>query len=100
MWIGSRARTYPRPCVVVFAVLLMIGAATRVSGQGEQYLSGQNIAPAFEGWMQNGDGTFTMMFGYLNRNYEEHLYIPIGPDNRLDPDGPDQGQPTYFLPRR
>ena len=41
-----------------------------------------------------------MVFGYMNRNYEEELVIPSGPDNKLEPGIPDQGQPTYFLPRR
>jgi hypothetical protein len=30
-----------------------------------------------------------MWFGYMNRNYEEELDIPIGPDNRIEPTGPD-----------
>jgi len=81
------------------AVLLMLAVVPRSSGQ-IQYQSGQNIAPAFEGWEENADGSFNLLFGYLNRNYQEKLYIPIGPDNTVDPGGPDQGQPTYFLPRR
>jgi hypothetical protein len=60
---------------------------------------GQDIAPAFEGWMPNPDGTFSMYFGYMNRNYKEEVDIPIGPDNSVDPGG-DQGQPTHFYPRR
>ena len=36
----------------------------------------------------------------MNRNYEEELVIPTGPDNKLEPGMADQGQPTYFLPRR
>jgi hypothetical protein len=40
-----------------------------------------------------------MYFGYMNRNYEEALDIPIGPDNNIDP-GSDRGQPTHFYPRR
>jgi hypothetical protein len=66
----------------------------------ERRASGQNIAPAFEGWEQNPDGTFTMLFGYFNRNWEEQPDIPIGPDNNVEPGGPDQGQPTHFFPRR
>jgi hypothetical protein len=64
------------------------------------YSRGQNIAPSFEGWMPNPDGTFEIFFGYFNRNFEEHLHIPIGPDNNVEPGGPDRGQPTYFFPRR
>jgi hypothetical protein len=62
--------------------------------------SGQGVAPAFEGWFRNPDGTFTLSFGYFNRNYREALDIPVGPNNRFDPGPPDQGQPTHFLARR
>ena len=41
-----------------------------------------------------------MIFGYFNRNWEEELAIPPGPDNTIEPGGPDRGQPTFFLPRR
>ena len=61
---------------------------------------GQDVVPSFDGWIKNADGTFTMVFGYLNRNYKEELSIPAGPDNKLDPLAVDSGQPTYFLPRR
>jgi len=60
---------------------------------------GQDVTPSFEGWMPNPDGTISMYFGYLNRNYKEELDIPIGPDNNADPGG-DKGQPTHFYPRR
>jgi hypothetical protein len=61
--------------------------------------SGQTIQPFFEGWAHNPDGSFEMHFGYLNRNYVEELHVPVGADNRITPDGPDHGQPTYFYPR-
>jgi hypothetical protein len=82
----------------LMAALILIGGAVP-SGQ-IQYLSGQNIAPDFQGWEPNPDGSFEMIFGYMNRNYEEHLYIPTGPSNNIEPGGPDRGQPTFFLPRR
>ena len=57
--------------------------------------------PSFDGWLRNADGTFTFVFGYMNRNYKEELVIPAGPDNKVEPGTAlDQGQPTYFLPRR
>ena len=37
--------------------------------------------PYFEGWEHNPDGTYSMVFGYLNRNYEEEIDIPVGPNN-------------------
>lgn len=61
---------------------------------------GQNVAPVFEGWETNPDGTFTMVFGYLNRNYEEMPDVPVGPNNNLNPGPADRGQPTRFYPRR
>lgn len=65
-----------------------------------KFSTGQDIQPAYEGWLRNADGTFTMVFGYLNRNWVEELAIPAGPDNKLEPGEADRGQPTYFLPRR
>ena len=65
-----------------------------------KFASGQDIVPSFDGWMKNADGTFTMVFGYMNRNYEQELAIPAGPENKLEPGGADRGQPTFFLPRR
>ena len=61
---------------------------------------GQSVTAAFEGWYQNPDGTHTLLIGYFNRNLKQTLDIPIGPNNRIEPGGPDQGQPTHFLPRR
>ena len=58
--------------------------------------SGSNIYPAFEGWYKNDDGTFTLLIGYFNRNKKEILDVPIGPENKIEPGGPDQGQPTHF----
>src|SRR3954452_18805455 len=57
---------------------------------------GASISPAFEGWYPNADGSFSLLLGYYNRNAKESLDIPVGPNNRVEPGGPDQGQPTYF----
>ena len=80
------------------STLALLAAAP--AAVAKTYHSGQNLQPVFEGWMQNPDGTFEMLFGYLNRNYEEELNIPVGPDNFLEPGDIDQGQPSYFYPRR
>jgi hypothetical protein len=61
---------------------------------------GQSITGAFEGWFPNPDGSFSILLGYYNRNLKQEVEIPVGPDNRIDPGGPDQGQPTHFLPGR
>ena len=62
--------------------------------------SGQGVTGAFEGWYPNPDGSFTLLIGYFNRNEKAALDIPVGPNNRIDPGGPDLGQPTHFLPKR
>jgi hypothetical protein len=64
-----------------------------------RHWSGQAVSPAYEGYDVNPDGSFNMWFGYMNRNYEEELDIPIGPDNNFEPGG-DRGQPTHFMVRR
>lgn len=66
----------------------------------DTYRSGQHIEPAFEGWRPNEDGTFNMMFGYMNENWEEEPNVAIGENNMFSPGEADRGQPTHFLPRR
>jgi hypothetical protein len=65
-----------------------------------KFNNGQDVVPVYEGWLRNGDGTFTFVFGYFNRNWKEEPVIPAGPENKLEPGDADRGQPTYFLPRR
>lgn len=86
--------------VWIFSVALIVTSLIATNGQQLVYLSGQTAAPAFEGWEQNSDGSYNMVFGYFNRNLDEHLHVPIGPNNNIEPAGPDHGQPTYFFPRR
>jgi hypothetical protein len=64
-----------------------------------KYNRGQGIQPIFEGWSWAPDGSVDMHFGYLNRNYAEQPEIPIGASNRIEPGGPDRGQPTFFHAR-
>jgi len=91
--------------VIGLASILVLGAPRTFSGQErfsyqDQLTHGQNIAPAFEGWEANEDGTFNMVFGYYNRNRVEQPDVPIGANNSIEPGGPDQGQPTHFFPSR
>jgi hypothetical protein len=62
--------------------------------------SGASVTGAFEGWYYNDDGSRTFLVGYYNRNSQQEPEIPIGPNNRIEPGGPDRGQPTHFLPGR
>jgi len=61
---------------------------------------GSSITGAFEGWYDNADGSHSFLIGYLNRNRSQEIDVPIGPNNRIEPGGPDMGQPTHFLPGR
>ena len=86
------------PAAALAALLLAAGAGV-TDGQ-VVYRTGQDIAPAFDGWEEQPDGTFNLSFGYFNRNWDEKPHVPVGPDNNVEPGGPDHGQPTLFQPRR
>jgi len=60
---------------------------------------GPLIAPVFEGWYKTPDGKIQLSFGYYNRSTVEAIELPIGPNNKIEPGGPDHGQPTHFRPR-
>jgi len=100
--IGSRrgflsrgVRRFAAPLVALFLFTSLAGAQTRFS-----YSSGQQLEPAYEGWMQNADGSYTLYFGYQNTNWVQEFDIPIGPENSFSPGNADLGQPTHFYPRR
>ena len=86
---------------VQLLVALCLGLfVTASAGAQSRYSRGQGVWPAFEGWWQNENGTYTLFFGYMNDNWEQVLDVPVGSLNNIEPGGPDQGQPTHFLPRR
>ncbi len=89
---------------VTTALLAMAGAAAAQPPRAPLPLEpggaeGEAIFPAFEGWYRNADGTFTILLGYYNRN-DYPVDVPVGAENRIEPGGPDHGQPTHFLPGR
>ena len=83
---------------VIAGILMTVLCAHSVFAQ--TYSKGRHIEPAFEGWRPNDDGTFNMMFGYMNENWEETPDMPVGENNNFSPGDMDRGQPTHFLPRR
>lgn len=108
-------------CSKLLALLLTLSLTSVSAMVTAQVLHrfGQSIQPVFEGFEQNLDGSYTMWFGYLNRNYDEAPNVAIGANNSfqaadgvieagpvdqdliLDNPGPiDRGQPTHFYPRR
>ena len=82
------------------SLLLVISAISSTLSVAQTYTSGQHVEPAFEGWRPNPDGTFNMMFGYMNENWEETPDVSVGDENFFAPGDADRGQPTHFLPRR
>ena len=83
---------------VIAGILMTVLCAHSVFAQ--TYSKGRHVEPAFEGWRPNDDGTFSMMFGYMNENWEETPNMPVGENNNFSPGDMDRGQPTHFLPRR
>src|SRR5687767_8479979 len=73
---------------VLFAGVLLFLDPSLEAQRRVQRLSGQNVAPVYDGYEVNPDGTYSMWFGYFNRNHEEALEIPIGPDIGSSPDPP------------
>jgi hypothetical protein len=96
---GSRVLT---SLAAVAAVLMLTASGPRAQQEfinNFKYNSGQSVQPVFEGWSWAPDGSINMHYGYLNRNWVEEPSIPVGPNNNIQPGGPDRGQPTYFYTR-
>ena len=87
--------------MIAASVALASGATSVVAhAQVLTYTKGQPISAAYEGWVQDPDGTKYFVFGYMNKNGEEEMDVPVGPDNGFQPGPADRGQPTHFFPRR
>jgi hypothetical protein len=101
-----------RTSLCALAAILIVAAATVIPRNALAQIprpplvleplgtSGEAIFPAFEGWGPDKNGDNLLLLGYYNRNKNQELDIPIGPDNRIEPDGPDYGQPTHFYAGR
>jgi len=86
----------------MFALLLTVSLGAQSSSSqlvNLRHWSGQGVSPVYEGFDINPDGSYNMWFGYMNRNYEEEIDLPVGADNMFEPGG-DRGQPTHFTTRR
>ena len=78
----------------VIAIALLVMASARPSAQFEK-----TISATFDGWTHLPDGSYELVFGYMNRNSDE-VEVPLGAANQLEPAPADQGQPTNFIPGR
>jgi len=87
-----------------WGIAVLVAAGVALSAQQlpsePQRQFGTGITGSFEGWFANADGGRSFLVGYLNRNTAQELDVPIGPNNRIEPGGPDMGQPTHFLAGR
>ncbi|MEX1259201.1 MAG: hypothetical protein WEG36_16515 [Gemmatimonadota bacterium] len=102
--------------ILLLTTSLLLLAEGGIAQSRPSFDFGQGVSPAFEGWEENEDGSFNIVFGYMNRNWEEKVQVPVGPSNYFalvdhgalndsevsgyDANRADQGQPTVFLPRR
>lgn len=96
-----RRSTLSSTGVATLAVLMIFGSALEAQNPlGYVTARGSTVTPAYEGWYPNPDGTITLSWGFYNRNAEEVLEIPHGPDNFIEPAEFDGVQPTHFPPSR
>ncbi|MBM3779789.1 MAG: hypothetical protein FJW23_16365, partial [Acidimicrobiia bacterium] len=100
MTTSDRRSRVPAFRFVILALAFAVAGSTAGAQQAFDYNRGQNVQPAYEGWERNPDGSFSLVFGYYNRNWEEEPNIQVGSNNFFAPGPEDQGQPTHFYPRR
>ena len=85
-----------------FRALCIVGMLAAGSSQAQMlepvvhHDAGDGVTGVFEGWFHNPDGSYSLLVGYYNRNLKQELDVPVGPNNRIEPGGPDRGQPTHF----
>jgi hypothetical protein len=93
-----------RIAIIALRIVILLAGWALVCGQQlplePSRESGQSVTGAYEGWFGNPDGSYSLLFGYYNRNTKQELDIPVGPNNQIEPGGPDFGQPTHFLTDR
>src|SRR5437773_8558318 len=99
MKMSLRRTCYVGAAILVIAAVRGFGAQSQSTEVHIRYNSGQSVVPVYEGWERVPDGSFNMVFGYLNRNHVEHVRLPVGPRNNFVPGPADRGQPEYFYPR-
>src|SRR6266513_3015799 len=100
---GCGLRTGLRNLGLRIAMAVLAVASLLAQSQSTElhirFNSGQSVVPIYEGWERVPDGSFNMVFGYLNRNHVEEIALGVGPQNGFEPGPADRGQPTYFYPR-
>jgi hypothetical protein len=96
--VANRVRRLFVAAIAVASLLVPSVGYAQATAQTRHW-NAQGVAPVYEGFDINPDGSFNMWFGYMNRNFEQEIDLPVGPDNKFEP-GVDRGQPTHFDTRR
>ena len=68
----------------LIAVALGVGPHAQVPDTVRQF--GAPVAPMFEGWYRNSDGTATILVGFFNPNQDQTVDLPVGELNRFSKD--------------
>src|SRR6476661_4788192 len=79
-------------CLIAAAVVVSAQSQAPTLPLGPNRNAGEAITGAFEGWFYKADGSVSLLVGYFNRNLKQVIDIPVGPNNRIEPGGPDYGQ--------
>jgi hypothetical protein len=77
---------------VVSTLLAVLALVTASHAQ-----QNQPIYPAYDGFLRNPDGSYTLSFAYFSHNAEVVAIAP-GPNNSFAPSPADRLQPTTFKP--
>jgi hypothetical protein len=77
---------------LVAILLVLTGVSLPVRGQVNQ-----PVYPAYDGYVQNPDGSYTLAFAYFSHN-AEMVTIEPGAQNAFAPAPADRQQPTAFKP--
>lgn len=88
-----------RAGAVCALMAIAVGSAS-AQPPGSLRAFGSQVAPMFEGWYRNADGTATILVGFFNPNADETIDLPVGELNHFEPGPEDRGQPTHFPPGR
>jgi hypothetical protein len=75
--------------------LFLILFGSLLEGAGAQ--QSQPIYPAYDGFLKNPDGSYTLAFAYFSHNADV-VMIPPGVNNSFAPAPADRMQPTVFKP--
>src|SRR5690349_9154784 len=86
-----------RQALTTFATLGLSLALLPVVEKVALAQGGHSLIPVLDCVVNNGDGTYTAYFGYVNSS-SEVIDLPIGPKNMFVGGDPDRGQPTAFFP--